>query len=90
MLSCEENVKKQSAVDYLWNVLCDCQKRSWLDLYGNWELAKASYIQANQCSFKYQSRLHTNDITKLDGNFVRVDKGSLVQLMPFQTDGSEA
>ena len=28
---------------------------------------------------------HTNDITKIDGNFVRIVKGSWVQLMPFQT-----
>ena len=83
--------KNHSAVDYLWNVLYDCRRQSWSDIYAaivNW--VTQSLFKPINVAVSTKADSHTNDITKIDGNFVRIVKGSWVQLMPFQTGGPES
>ena len=72
--------KNHSAVDYLWNVLYDCRRLSWSDIYAatvNW--VTQSLFKPINVAVSTKADSHTNDITKIDVNFARnvMGKGQL-------------
>ena len=86
-----ENVKKHSAVDYLWNVLYDCRRLSWSDIYAatvNW--VTQSLFKPINVAVSTKADSHTNDITKIDGNFARnvMGKGQLGAVFAFSNSWS--